>query len=489
MSFLPFTFYFLVFKNMIIKDLLQEKTKAEEVTLKGWVRTFRSNRFIALNDGSTLANLQVVVDFENTPEETLKRITTGAAIEVKGKVVESQGKGQSIEVQASEITILGDCNPDEYPIQPKKHSLEFLREQAHLRVRTNAFGAIMRVRSTLAYAVHKYFQDNGFFYVNTPIITGSDAEGAGEMFRVTTLDPKNPPLTETGEVDYKKDFFGRETNLTVSGQLEGETFAMSLGKIYTFGPTFRAENSNTSRHLAEFWMIEPEMAFYDLIDNMNLAEDFIKYVLKYTLEARREDIEFLNQRFLEEEKSKPQAERSEMSLIEKLEFVIHNDFKRVSYTEAVDILKNCNHNKKKKFQYLIDEWGVDLQSEHERYLVEKHFSCPVILYDYPAKIKAFYMRLNEDGKTVRAMDILFPGIGEIVGGSQREERYDVLKQKIEDLGMDEQTLWWYLELRKFGTAVHSGFGLGFERLVLFTTGMTNIRDVIPYPRTPQSAEF
>ena len=474
---------------MSIKELLQEKTNVGEVTLRGWVRTFRSNRFIALNDGSTLANLQVVVDFEHTPEETLKRITTGAAIEVRGKVVESQGKGQSIEVQASEVIILGDCNPDEYPIQPKKHSLEFLREQAHLRVRTNAFGAIMRVRSTLAYAVHKYFQDNGFFYVNTPIITGSDAEGAGEMFRVTTLDPKNPPLTETGEVDYKRDFFGRETNLTVSGQLEGETFAMSLGKIYTFGPTFRAENSNTSRHLAEFWMIEPEMAFYDLIDNMNLAEDFIKYVLKYTLEVRREDIEFLNQRFLEEEKTKPQTERSEMSLIEKLEFVIHNDFKRVSYTEAVEILKNCNHNKKKKFQYLIDEWGVDLQSEHERYLVEKHFGCPVILYDSPAKITAFYMRLNEDGKTVRAMDILFPGIGEIVGGSQREERYDVLKQKIEDLGMDEQTLWWYLELRKFGTAVHSGFGLGFERLVLFTTGMTNIRDVIPYPRTPQSAEF
>ena len=474
---------------MSIKELLQKGNASQEVTLKGWVRTFRSNQFIALNDGSTLANLQVVVDFEHTPEETLKRITTGAAIEVKGQVVESQGKGQNIELQASEVIILGDCNPDEYPIQPKKHSLEFLREQAHLRVRTNAFGAIMRVRSTLAYAVHKYFQDNGFFYVNTPIITGSDAEGAGEMFRVTTLDPKNPPLTETGEVDYKKDFFGRETNLTVSGQLEGETFAMSLGKIYTFGPTFRAENSNTSRHLAEFWMIEPEIAFYDLIDNMNLAEDFIKYVLRYTLEARREDIEFLNQRFLEEEKTKPQAERSEMSLIEKLEFVIHNDFKRVSYTEAVEILKNCNHNKKKKFQYLIDEWGVDLQSEHERYLVEKHFGCPVILYDYPAKIKAFYMRLNEDGKTVRAMDILFPGIGEIVGGSQREERYDVLKQKIADLGMDEQTLWWYLELRKFGTAVHSGFGLGFERLVLFTTGMTNIRDVIPYPRTPQSAEF
>ena len=475
---------------LYIKQLLQEgKTIEGEVTLQGWVRTFRSNRFIALNDGSTIHNLQVVVDFENTPEETLKRITTGAAIEVKGQVVESQGKGQNVELQASGVTILGDSNPEEYPIQPKKHSLEFLRENAHLRVRTNAFGAIMRVRSTLAYAIHKYFQDNGFFYVNTPIITGSDAEGAGEMFRVTTLDAKKPPLNENGEVDYKKDFFGRETNLTVSGQLEGETFAMALGKIYTFGPTFRAENSNTSRHLAEFWMIEPEMAFFDLIDNMNLAEDFIKSVLKYTLEVRRDDIEFLNARFLEEEKSKPQQERSSMSLIEKLEFVIHNDFKRVSYTEAIDILKNCNHNKKKKFQYLIDEWGVDLQSEHERYLVEKHFGCPVILYDYPAKIKAFYMRLNDDNKTVRAMDILFPGIGEIVGGSQREERYEVLKQKSADLGMDEQTLWWYLDLRKFGTATHSGFGLGFERLVLFATGMTNIRDVIPYPRTPQSAEF
>ena len=475
---------------LYIKQLLQEgKTIEGEVTLQGWVRTFRSNRFIALNDGSTIHNLQVVVDFENTPEETLKRITTGAAIKVRGQVVESQGKGQNVELQASEVTILGDSNPEEYPIQPKKHSLEFLRENAHLRVRTNAFGAIMRVRSTLAYAIHKYLQDNGFFYVNTPIITGSDAEGAGDMFRVTTLDAKKPPLNENGEVDYKKDFFGRETNLTVSGQLEGETFAMALGKIYTFGPTFRAENSNTSRHLAEFWMIEPEMAFFDLIDNMNLAEDFIKSVLKYTLEVRRDDIEFLNARFLEEEKSKPQQERSSMSLIEKLEFVIHNDFKRVSYTEAIDILKNCNHNKKKKFQYLIDEWGVDLQSEHERYLVEKHFGCPVILYDYPAKIKAFYMRLNDDGKTVRAMDILFPGIGEIVGGSQREERYEVLKQKIADLGMDEQTLWWYLDLRKFGTATHSGFGLGFERLVLFATGMTNIRDVIPYPRTPQSAEF
>lgn len=475
---------------LYIKQLLQEgKSIQGEITLKGWVRTFRSNRFIALNDGSTIENVQVVVDFENTDPELLKRITTGAAIEVKGQVVESQGKGQSVEVQATTISILGDSNPEEYPIQPKKHSLEFLRENAHLRVRSNTFSAVMRVRSTLAYAIHKYFQDNGFFYVNTPIITGSDAEGAGEMFRVTTLDAKNPPLTEDGKVDYKKDFFGRETNLTVSGQLEGETFAMALGKIYTFGPTFRAENSNTSRHLAEFWMIEPEMAFFDLIDNMNLAEDFIKYVLKYTLEVRRDDLEFLNKRFLEEEKGKPQQERSSMSLIEKLEFVINNDFKRVSYTEAIDILKNCNHNKKKKFQYLVDEWGIDLQSEHERYLVEKHFECPVILYDYPANIKAFYMRLNDDGKTVRAMDILFPGIGEIVGGSQREERYDVLKKKIADLNMDEATLWWYLDLRKFGTAVHSGFGLGFERLVLFATGMTNIRDVIPYPRTPQSAEF
>ena len=475
---------------LYIKQLLQEgKSIQGEITLKGWVRTFRSNRFIALNDGSTIENVQVVVDFENTDPELLKRITTGAAIEVKGQVVESQGKGQAVEVQATTISILGDSNPEEYPIQPKKHSLEFLRENAHLRVRSNTFSAVMRVRSTLAYAIHKYFQDNGFFYVNTPIITGSDAEGAGEMFRVTTLDAKNPPLTEDGKVDYKKDFFGRETNLNVSGQLEGETFAMALGKIYTFGPTFRAENSNTSRHLAEFWMIEPEMAFFDLIDNMNLAEDFIKYVLKYTLEVRRDDLEFLNKRFLEEEKGKPQQERSSMSLIEKLEFVINNDFKRVSYTEAIDILKNCNHNKKKKFQYLVDEWGIDLQSEHERYLVEKHFECPVILYDYPANIKAFYMRLNDDGKTVRAMDILFPGIGEIVGGSQREERYEVLKKKIADLNMDEATLWWYLDLRKFGTAVHSGFGLGFERLVLFATGMTNIRDVIPYPRTPQSAEF
>ncbi|MDO4229166.1 MAG: asparagine--tRNA ligase [Capnocytophaga sp.] len=472
-----------------IKKLLSEGKISQDVILKGWVRTFRSNRFIALNDGSTIENVQIVVDFENTNEELLKRITTGAAVEIHGSVVESQGKEQRIEVQATKIEILGDSNPETYPIQPKKHSFEFLRENAHLRVRTNVFGAIMRVRSVLSFAIHDYFQRNGFFYVNTPIITGSDAEGAGEMFRVTTLDAKNPPLTEEGKVDYKKDFFGRETNLTVSGQLEGETFAMALGKIYTFGPTFRAENSNTSRHLAEFWMIEPEVAFLDLDGNMDLAEDFIKYVLKYTLERSREDIEFLNARFLEEEKTKPQNERSTMSLIEKLEFVINNNFKRVSYTEAIDILKNSNHNKKKKFQYIIEEWGADLQSEHERYLVEKHFECPVILYDYPAKIKAFYMRLNEDGKTVRAMDILFPGIGEIVGGSQREERYDVLVEKLKSVGIEEKDLWWYLDLRKFGSAVHSGFGLGFERLVLFATGMSNIRDVIPFPRTPQNAEF
>lgn len=347
----------------------------------------------------------------------------------------------------------------------------------------------MRVRSVLSFAIHKYFQENGFFYVNTPIITGSDAEGAGEMFRVTTLDAKNPPLNENGSVQYSEDFFGKETNLTVSGQLEAETFAMSLGKVYTFGPTFRAENSNTSRHLAEFWMVEPEVAFLDLAGNMDLAEDFIKYVLRHVLENCKDDIEFLEQRLIEEEKSKPQNERSEMTLSERLRFVVDNNFKRVSYTEAIDILKNSKPNKNKKFQYLIDEWGADLQSEHERFLVEKHFKCPVILFDYPAKIKAFYMRLNEDGKTVRAMDILFPGIGEIVGGSQREERYDVLVEKIKATGIDEKELWWYLDLRKFGTAVHSGFGLGFERLVLFTTGMTNIRDVIPFPRTPQSAEF
>lgn len=472
-----------------IKTILEQGEVGQKKVIRGWVRTFRSNRFIAINDGSTIQNIQAVVDFEKIDEQLLKRITTGAAIEVEGELVASQGKGQNIELLVHQVSVLGDSDPEQYPIQPKKHSLEFLRENAHLRVRTSTFSAVMRVRSVLSYAIHKYFQENGFFYVNTPIITGSDAEGAGEMFRVTTLDAKNPPLTPEGQVDFKKDFFGRETNLTVSGQLEGETFAMALGKIYTFGPTFRAENSNTSRHLAEFWMIEPEVAFLDLVGNMDLAEDFIKYVLKYTLDVCREDIEFLEKRLLEEEKSKPQNQRSELSLIEKLNFVINNDFKRVSYTEAIDILKNSKPNKTKKFSYIIEEWGADLQSEHERYLVEKHFKSPVILYDYPAKIKAFYMRLNEDGKTVRAMDILFPGIGEIVGGSQREERYEVLLEKVRNMGIPEKDLWWYLDLRKFGTAVHSGFGLGFERLVLFTTGMTNIRDVIPYPRTPQNAEF
>ena len=472
-----------------VLELLQSDKFSQEITIKGWVRTFRSNRFIALNDGSTINNIQCVIDFENTDEITLKRISTGAAVSIKGTLVESQGKGQNVEIQVSELEILGDSNPDEYPIQPKKHSLEFLRENAHLRVRTNTFSAVMRVRSKLSFAVHKYFQENGFNYVNTPIITGSDAEGAGEMFRVTNFEDNKSPVTEDGKIDYSKDFFGKETNLTVSGQLEAETFAMSLGKAYTFGPTFRAENSNTTRHLAEFWMIEPEVAFMDLDGNMDLAEDFIKSVLKDILETCKDDLAFLDNRLTQEEKSKPQAQRSEMSLLEKLQFITENNFKRVSYTEAIEILRNSKPNKKKKFQYPINEWGADLQSEHERFLVEKHFKCPVILFDYPATIKAFYMRLNEDGKTVRAMDVLFPGIGEIVGGSQREERLDVLKEKMADLDIDEKELWWYLDLRKYGTAVHSGFGLGFERLVQFATGMGNIRDVIPFPRTPQNAEF
>lgn len=472
-----------------IKELLQGKQILQEITVNGWVRTFRSNRFIALNDGSTLKTIQCVVDFEKIDEAILKQINTGAALKITGTMVESQGRGQSVEIQVNNIKVLGVSDPETYPIQPKKHSLEFLREKAHLRIRTNTFAAVMRVRSALSFAIHQYFRENGFYYFHAPIITGSDAEGAGEMFRVSTLDSKNPPLTEEGEVDYKQDFFGKETNLTVSGQLEAEAYAMALGKVYTFGPTFRAENSNTSRHLAEFWMIEPEMAFFDLNDNMDLAEDFIKNVIRYVLDHCNEDLEFLEKRLLDEEKSKPQAERSAMPLLEKLKFVAENNFKRVSYTEAIDILKNSKPNKKKKFQYPIEEWGTDLQSEHERYLVEKHFNCPVILFDYPANIKAFYMRLNEDGKTVRAMDILFPGIGEIVGGSQREERLDVLKQKIAELDIDEKELWWYLDLRKFGTAEHSGFGLGFERLVLFATGMGNIRDVIPFPRTPQNAEF
>ncbi|MCL4146359.1 UNVERIFIED_CONTAM: hypothetical protein GTU68_052047 [Idotea baltica] len=446
---------------MSVAELLQAENFLQDVTIKGWVRTFRANRFIALNDGSTINNIQCVVDFENTDENILKRITTGAAVSLSGTLVESQGKGQRVEIEVKNIEVLGDSNPEEYPIQPKKHSFEFLRENAHLRVRTNTFSAVMRVRSALSFAVHKYFTENGFYNFHAPIITGSDAEGAGEMFKI----------------DYTKDFFGKETNLTVSGQLEAETYAMALGKVYTFGPTFRAENSNTTRHLAEFWMIEPEVAFNDLDANMDLAEDFIKGVIKYILDNCKDDLAFLDQRFTKEEQSKPKLERSEIN------------FKRVTYTEAIDILRNCKPNKKKKFRYIIDEWGADLQSEHERYLVEKHFKCPVILFDYPANIKAFYMRLNDDGKTVRAMDVLFPGIGEIVGGSQREERLDVLKEKIKVLDIDEKELWWYLDLRKFGTAVHSGFGLGFERLVQFSTGMGNIRDVIPFPRTPQNAEF
>lgn len=476
-------------RSVSIKEVLKGKDLLQEVTINGWVRTFRSNRFIALNDGSTINNIQCVVDFEQFDESILKQVNTGAALRISGTLVESQGRGQSVEIQVIDIFVHGAADPESYPIQPKKHSLEFLREKAHLRVRTNTFSAVMRVRSALSFAIHQYFRQNGFYYFHAPIITGSDAEGAGEMFRVTTLNDKNPPLTEDGAVNYKEDFFGKETNLTVSGQLEAEAYAMALGKVYTFGPTFRAENSNTSRHLAEFWMIEPEMAFYDLDANMDLAEDFIKNVIGYVLENCMEDLEFLEKRLLDEEKTKPQAERSEMPLIEKLKFISENNFMRVTYTEAIEILRNSKPNKKKKFQYPIDEWGADLQSEHERYLVEKHFKCPVILFDYPAKIKAFYMRLNEDGKTVRAMDILFPGIGEIVGGSQREERLDVLKEKMEALNIPEEELWWYLDLRKFGTAVHSGFGLGFERLVLFATGMGNIRDVIPFPRTPQNAEF
>ena len=461
-------------------------------TIKGWVRTKRESKnvvFLALNDGSTIQNLQVVADPTATAEETLKKISTGAALSVSGELVSSQGKGQTVELQASSIELLGEADPETYPLQPKKHSLEFLREIAHLRMRTNTFGAVFRTRHAMTFAVHKFFHEKGFLNLHTPIITGSDAEGAGEMFRVTTLDLDKPPRTETGEIDFKEDFFEKETNLTVSGQLEGELGAMALGDIYTFGPTFRAENSNTSRHLAEFWMIEPEMAFVELDGNMDLAEELLKYLVKYALDNCREDLEFLSARAAEEEKSKPEAERNEMNLIQRLEFILENDFERLSYTEAIEILRNSKPNKKKKFKYIIEEWGADLQSEHERYLVEKHFKKPVILFNYPAAIKAFYMRLNEDGKTVRAMDVLFPGIGEMVGGSQREERFDQLKERAEAMGIHPEDIWWYLETRKFGTAPHSGFGLGFERLMLFVTGMTNIRDVIPFPRTPGNAEF
>jgi asparaginyl-tRNA synthetase len=472
-----------------IVDLLSKPNHYKTVIVKGWVKTFRANRFIALNDGSTIENLQCVVDYMQTDESLLKKINTGAALEIEGELIKSMGKGQSIEVLVKSIVVHGEADPDTYPIQAKKHSFEFLREKAHLRIRTKTFSSVMRIRSILSFAIHQFFNEKGFCYIHTPIITGSDAEGAGEMFRVTVLDPKNPKLNDQGNVDFKNDFFGKETNLTVSGQLEAETYSQGLGNVYTFGPTFRAEKSNTTRHLAEFWMIEPEMAFFDLNQNMDLAEEFIKYTLNYILEKCKKDLTFLDQRLINEEKSKPQNERSPMGLIEKINFVVNNDFIRISYTDAIDILKKSTPNKKKKFEYLIENWGTDLQSEHERFLVEKHFNAPVILYDYPAKIKAFYMRMNDDKKTVRAMDILFPGIGEIVGGSQREERLEVLESRIEKMGIDKKELWWYIELRKFGSTPHSGFGLGFERLVQFATGMSNIRDVIPFPRTPQNASF
>ena len=480
-------------KRIRISQILagHEALQGQEIIVKGWVRAFRSNRFVQLNDGSCMANLQAVIDFEQWDEALLKRITTASALSLKGTLVASQGSGQAVELQVTGIEILGDAHPDDVQktvMQPKRHSLDFLREQAHLRFRTNTFGAVFRIRHSVAFAIHQFFNERGFYYLHTPIITGSDAEGAGEMFRVTTLDPKNPPLNDDGQIDYKQDFFGKPVNLTVSGQLEAELAATALGQVYTFGPTFRAENSNTSRHLAEFWMIEPEVAFNDLKDNMDLTEDFLKYICAYVLENCASDVQFLDERDAQEQAQKPVNERHEMSLLERLKFVIENPFKRLTYTEAIDVLLNSNHYKKKKFKYPV-EWGIDLQSEHERYLVEKEFKCPVILTDYPAKIKAFYMRLNEDGKTVAAMDVLFPGIGEIVGGSQREERYDVLVQKCEEFGIPAEELWWYFDTRKFGTVPHAGFGLGFERMVMFVTGMSNIRDVIPFPRTPLNAEF
>ncbi|QDK80491.1 asparagine--tRNA ligase [Spirosoma sp. KCTC 42546] len=474
-----------------IQQLLKTAPVGTTVTVKGWVRTKRESKnavFIALNDGSTINNIQAVAEAGQLPEETLKLITTGACVAVTGQLVESQGAGQAVEVKISDVLIYGPADPDKYPLQPKRHSLEFLREIAHLRPRTNTFSAILRIRHALAFAVHKYFNDNGFFYLNTPIITASDAEGAGEMFRVTTLDATNPPLTEDGKVDYSQDFFGRETNLTVSGQLEGELGAMALGKIYTFGPTFRAENSNTTRHLAEFWMIEPEVAFYELEDNMNLAEDFVKTVIRYAIQHCADDLAFLDNRLKEEEKTKKKEEQSELGLLEKLQFVISNEFVRLTYTEAIDILVNSKPAKKGQFQYEVS-WGVDLQSEHERYLVEKHFKKPVILTNYPREIKAFYMKQDEDGKTVRAMDVLFPGIGEIIGGSQREDNLEKLEARMKEVGIEPEAIWWYLDTRRFGSAPHAGFGLGFERLVLFVTGMGNIRDVIPFPRAPKTAEF
>jgi len=477
-----------------IKELLGDYKKLlhHDITVSGWVRAFRSNRFIALNDGSTINNLQIVVDFEKLDEATLNRITTAASLRISGEVVESQGAGQQIEIIAKKIQILGENFTEERDrtiLQPKKHSLEVLREQAHLRFRTNLFSAVFRVRSAVSFAIHQFFNENQFFYMNTPIITGADAEGAGEMFGVTNFNLNEIPRTENGDVDFAQDFFGRKTNLTVSGQLSVETAMMGLGRVYTFGPTFRAENSNTTRHLAEFWMVEPEVAFNNLEDNIDLAEDFLKYVIRYVLDNCKDDLAFLDQRFAEEQKQKPAKDRAAEGLIQKLENVVAKRFKRVSYTEAIDILKNSKENKKGKFQFPIEEWGADLQSEHERYLVEKHFESPVVLFDYPKDIKAFYMKLNEDGKTVAAMDVLFPGIGEIIGGSQREDQLGILQQKMTEMNVDAEELWWYLDTRKFGSVPHAGFGLGLERLVLFVTGMTNIRDVIPFPRTPHSAEF
>ena len=475
-------------KRVKIKHLLSQEPKEQEVTVMGWVKSFRNNQFISLNDGSCNANLQVVAELGKFDEALLKRIVLSASLKVTGIVTPSQGKGQNLELKAISIEVLGDSNAEKYPLQPKKHSLEFLREIAHLRFRTNTFGAIFRIRHSLAFAVHSFFNARGFVYLHTPIITASDAEGAGEMFRVTTLPFDNPPRTEGGDIDFKEDFFGRSTNLTVSGQLEGELGATALGEVYTFGTTFRAENSNTPRHLAEFWMIEPEMAFYDLEDNMNLAEEFIKYLIQYVIDNNKEDLEFLAQRQAEEEKQLPQDKRSEMGLLEKLQFVLNNNFERITYTEAIDILLQSTPYKKKKFQYEV-KWGIDMQSEHERYLVEKHFKKPVIVTNYPTAIKAFYMRQNDDGKTVAAMDILAPGIGEIVGGSQREERLDRLENRMKEMHISAEELYWYLDTRRYGTVPHAGFGLGFERMVQFITGMSNIRDVIPFPRTPKNADF
>ena len=469
-----------------IKDIYSSPKYNSKIIVAGWVRAFRGNRFIELNDGSTIKNIQCVITESKTNNEIIKKINVGSSLKIQGTLIQSIGKGQTFEIEITQIEIIGESDPDKYPIQPKKHSFEFLREQAHLRIRTSTFSAVMRIRSKLAFGVHKFFNEKGFNYIHTPIITSNDAEGAGEMFQVTTL---NNSQKGEKEVDFSEDFFGKKTNLTVSGQLEAETYALGLGNVYTFGPTFRAENSNPSRHASEFWMIEPEMAFYNLDDSMDLAESFLKYILKDMMNSCKEDLKFLDERLRKEQSPKPMSERDELSLIEKINFTVNNKFTRISYSDAFEILKNSNYNKKKKFKYLITEWGCDFQSEHERFLVEKHFKSPVIIYNYPSKIKAFYMRLNEDEKTVRAMDVLFPGIGEIIGGSQREERLDVLQKRIDEMGIDDKELWWYLELRKYGTVPHSGFGLGFERLIMFCTGMMNIRDVIPYPRTPKNASF